>query len=336
MKRIALTLTLAASLAAPGTAHADGPMVGPIKGGDGVVSADGTMRAVALYNGRRRTTFVITEASTGRVLRAWTLPGYWGTNQIAADGTADGFSADGRTLVVGGGTVRQAGHWWTRFAVVRTHRRAVEPLRLPGSFAFDAISPDGRTMYLLQYGRADYRVRAYDLQRDRLVPGEIADPTEEDESMTGSALARVWSADRRWAYTLYVDGDNKPFIHALDTERRAARCIDLDEVPAGIDVWSLTLRWQGGLLVAGSAFAADPQTFEVVPVPAAKPSPPVAEADDGREVWPLAAAGGLVAALLLGGLLLLRHHQQRLQGGIAAVGDPAAGGGLGPKRVEDL
>ena len=36
------------------------------------------------------------------------------------------------------------------------------------------------------------------------------------------------SPDGRWAYTLYDGNGKTPFIHALDTSRSTARCIDLD------------------------------------------------------------------------------------------------------------
>jgi hypothetical protein len=45
--------------------------------------------------------------------------------------------------------------------------------------------------------------------------------------MSGTPLSRVMDADGRWAYTLYASEEH-PFVHALDTERRTAVCIDLD------------------------------------------------------------------------------------------------------------
>ena len=52
----------------------------------------------------------------------------------------------------------------TTFAVVDTRRLAVRRhLALRGDFSFDAISPDGRTMYLIEYSARDlnnYAVRA--------------------------------------------------------------------------------------------------------------------------------------------------------------------------------
>jgi hypothetical protein len=45
--------------------------------------------------------------------------------------------------------------------------------------------------------------------------------------MQGIPLRRTMSADGRFAYTLYDRPEGSPFIHALDTARGTAACIDL-------------------------------------------------------------------------------------------------------------
>ena len=74
-----------------------------------------------------------------------------------------------------------------------------------------------------------YAVRAYDMRARRLFQEPVVDPSEPDEDMSGVPLSRVSDAEGRWAYTLY-SGHEHPFVHALDTERRTAVCIDLDDV----------------------------------------------------------------------------------------------------------
>jgi hypothetical protein len=115
---------------------------------------------------------------------------------------------------------------------------------LRGYFGVDAISPSGRWLYLVHYrspsNPLDYEVRAYDLANDRLLPTPVVDPREPDEKMTGVAITRTMSADGRWAYTLYLRPGKAPFIHALDTEARAAYCVDLPTV-AESDVSSAKL-----------------------------------------------------------------------------------------------
>jgi hypothetical protein len=105
------------------------------------------------------------------------------------------------------------------------------PFELAGRYAYDALSPDGKTLYLTQYVDKDnaerYVVRAYDLEHQRLLPGRIADRTQRSWVMEGFATTRTTSADGRWVYTLFMRPGGTPFIHALDTVGRKAHCIGL-------------------------------------------------------------------------------------------------------------
>ena len=56
--------------------------------------------------------------------------------------------------------------------------------------------------------------------------------------MGGMPLSRAVSPDGRFVYTLY--GAEEPFIHALDTVGRTAKCIDLPQF-AGQDISSLRI-----------------------------------------------------------------------------------------------
>ena len=56
-----------------------------------------------------------------------------------------------------------------------------------------------------------------------------------DEKMGGLPLSRTMSADGRWAYTLYTGGE-ETFVHALDTLKGQARCIDVGSVECGVGV----------------------------------------------------------------------------------------------------
>jgi hypothetical protein len=114
---------------------------------------------------------------------------------------------------------------------------------LDGEFGFDVLSPNRRTMYVIQHrSNADlvsYVVRAYDLGTNRLLPGTIV-ATGETASMRGYPVARATSERGSWVYTLYNRGRGVPFIHALNTVRSSAVCIDLPHV-APEDIWSTRL-----------------------------------------------------------------------------------------------
>ena len=81
-----------------------------------------------------------------------------------------------------------------------------------------------------------------EVKRWRLDPRPIVDPRDTAEKMRGNPISRATSADVRLAYTLYDGGGAHPFIHALDTVRGTARCIDLDDLPASTHIWDLRLH----------------------------------------------------------------------------------------------
>jgi hypothetical protein len=133
----------------------------------------------------------------------------------------------------------------TRLLVVATRRLAVRTrITLRGWSVVDAISPDGRWLYLIDYPSADisrYEVLAYDMLTRHLLAKPIVDPHDGDEPMTGFAVTRVMSADSRWAYTLYMRPSGAPFIHALDTVGVRAVCVDLPSSLASIDIGNANL-----------------------------------------------------------------------------------------------
>jgi hypothetical protein len=148
-----------------------------------------------------------------------------------------------------------------------------EQLELRGDFSFDALSPSGSLLYLVQYvAEADptrYVVRAYDLRSGRLLPGPVVDPREPDEKMRGLPATRETSRDGRWAYTLYDGAGSHPFVHALDTVASKAVCIDLNGLAGRNDVFDfrLRLRPDGRSLTvqapSGPVAVVDTRTFRV-------------------------------------------------------------------------
>jgi hypothetical protein len=148
-------------------------------------------------------------------------------------GDVTGISADGRTIVLSGsltanGTLRPR----SSFVALDARRLAVtRTFTLPGDYSVDALSPDGSILYLIHHvgGRdiSSYRVNAYDLAAGRLLPGVIADKRQAGWTMAGYPVARAEAPGGAWVYTLYQQGDNYPFVHALDTVHRTAVCIGL-------------------------------------------------------------------------------------------------------------
>jgi hypothetical protein len=222
------------SLAVPGAAVADGlPVLGVEVGGTGVVSPSGEERYVTVPAGDGT---VVAQVSTGdgTIQSSRLLPGKLTITAVAYDASASGLSADGKTLVLIEPRKRFP-RARTRLAILdvpRLSRRATIDLR--GDFSFDAISPHGGLVYLIQYrSKTDptrYLVRAYDVRAQRLLAAPVVDPREPGEDMRGRPLSRATGRGGRWAYTLYDGAGGTPFVHALDTTRRTARCVDLDDL----------------------------------------------------------------------------------------------------------
>ena len=159
--------------------------------------------------------------------------GAFGIPLVAYDGSTGGLSRDGRRLVVYAPDSR--GRAKTRFVVLNARTLQVQGrMTLSGNFGFDALSPDGSLMYLIQLkgpgpngSGLNYDVRALNVDSGHLYPGAIVDRREPDEKMTGIPMTRVGSADATWAYTLYAKQSSGAFVHALHTTAREAFCIDL-------------------------------------------------------------------------------------------------------------
>jgi hypothetical protein len=235
MRRPLLCLVaVAGALVVAPAALGDGPLL-VNQGGAGVASHDGS-HYVTVPNGTSGTLLEKIDFAHGQVYWWMRLPGSWGTPTIG-NGIGQGLSRDGRTLVL----ASLSGPFTSpsRFLVVDPRRlKILRTIALKGSFSFDALSPDGSRLYLIQYtlgasnDLSHYIVRGYDLRTNRLMPGKIADRSEHEETMAGYALTRTTSADGRWVYTLYQKPAGEPFVHALDTIRAAAYCIDLPSSPS--------------------------------------------------------------------------------------------------------
>jgi hypothetical protein len=301
MRRLLLIGVLAASALAttstPAQACFDcGATVGPAVGGSGVAAPSGGAHYIALTG--LVTTIVAVDPSGAA--RNWsTIRGMWGVPQVANDGTTAGVPANGRTLVIEHISNRYPQRI-TRFAVLRTHSlRVTRLITLRGDFSFDAISPNGGRIYLIEHprpGLASYRVREYDVAGQRLLPRIITDPTRWGTVMHGTAVTRVSSQDGARAYTVYDKGNGHMFIHALDTVHGKAVCIDLPRVSAAAAI-GLQLRNGDKTLEVTRDGAVFQQidTTSYVMSPATAPTVPVATAPAGT-----GGGGGLPAGLLAG------------------------------------
>ncbi len=166
------------------------------------------------------------DTSVSRGASSVVVHGQYGIPTLITTGTQLGLSHD-RSLLV----LQSMNQQHSSFVVLRTSDLSVtQTISLKGSFAFDALSPNAQTLYLIEHRSSDlqhYVVRAYDLATQTLRPGRIADKTQKSWVMQGWPTSRVATADGRWVYTLYTNPGGYPFIHALDTMRGVAHCVGI-------------------------------------------------------------------------------------------------------------
>jgi hypothetical protein len=317
----------AACVPASSAAAAGPPLPSSASGKAGAVAPGGGERLITRRHGDDTLVLALRRADR-QVLRSRRIDGPWRVAPVAFDGATTGLSADGRVLVLARPD-RSFPPTETRLAVLDARTLIVRrEIALPGFFTMDAISPDGRWLYLIQYAGEDvldYRVRALDTTSGRLASRNVVDPRQPGEQMGGLPFTRAVSRDGRWAYTLYGGGE-ETFIHALDTVRQTAACIDLEMLSPDSDLTGYHLRVSpdgdlirvrdsGGNLVA----TVDARTFavsepgETRPAAADPPAQPRAGAapagDTSGFPWPALAALAVLAGL--GGVAVARLRRHR-------------------------
>jgi WD40 repeat protein len=210
----------------------------------GQLSADGRrFFAARVVSGTTRISGY--DGLTGRAMGSWTLPGSWWLARTSSSGRW-------LALVRSGNNVKA-----TSFAVVDAQRRVVaHRLRLAKRWDVDAISRDGKRLFLVQWfpskNTPSYGIRLYDLVHSRLAEVPVK---SQDASMVGTPWTAVASADGRRLLTLYVTPSGGSFVHALDLRAGTATCIDLPD--KNVDLGSLgayttVLSGDGGTLFAAN------------------------------------------------------------------------------------
>jgi hypothetical protein len=274
MKKLLLLLLIAAGMTSGGVRANGSPYSPGLAYAWPGVAADGVHYVT--FGPSRWTAVAAVRARDGRVLRTGAVKGFYAVPLVTYNGVAGGLSGDGRSLVLGSYGPMPGQPGTTRFAVLSTRTLALRrQIVLDGSWSFDAVSPDASTLFLTEHIRGGdeplYRIRALDARSGQL-GGAIVDRLENERDMTGAPVARATSAEGRWAYTLYARRGSEPFVHALDTVRRQAFCIDLPLELAYGRQWALRLRLAKGatlevLSQRGAALTAvSLERLEVVPV----------------------------------------------------------------------
>ncbi len=273
-KSFVAVLVIAAVLALAQASFAVGPSL-PGLDKETITASDGAVAYyVDLAKGGEAT--VVQKRSRGRVLASLSLTNGWGIQMADLGGQVTGLSPNGRVLVLTdniepNGAIRVT----SQFAVIDTATMKIRTvLRLHGDYSVDALSPDGRFLYLIHHLAAknatSYQVQGYDLRAHRMLPGVIADKRQAGWTMEGFPISRATTKSGDWVFTFYQMNDNYPFVHALDTVHHVAVCIG---IPAD---WTKNAAWisaahvslAGGKLVIATRhgtvrYLLDTKTFKV-------------------------------------------------------------------------
>jgi len=225
-RRLGLCLVILGALVVVPSASAAFPGPYAVQGGQGVKSNDASLRYIAF--GLGALTVVRANKTDNSTVMSRTVKGTFGVPMLSPSGPGEGMFRDGSTFVL-----QTTGfHPLTQFLFLRTKDLSTAAsIKLRGVFAFDALSPNGKMLYLIQHTTVQdvshYIVRAYDLQARKLLPGRVADKTQTSWIMQGWAVSRATSASGRWVYTLYANQGGTPFVHALDTVHGVAHCVGI-------------------------------------------------------------------------------------------------------------
>jgi hypothetical protein len=223
---------------------------------------------------------VVNEITVQPDLPAWrsrSVEGAWRLPSIGLDPLPVGVANDGSTIM--NSTIvlveadAPAGATTSRFAVL-VRGEPARIIELPGALEFDALSPDGSILYVVEHlpgpPEGHYQVRAVDLQGGVMREAVIADKRNLGSSMAGWPITQA-THPSGVVFTLYR-GAMHPFIHALNTREAWAVCLDLPEIghqdaDAALD-WGIAQSADGRGIFAvnatlGLAAAIDPGELSV-------------------------------------------------------------------------
>jgi hypothetical protein len=231
---------------------------------------------------------------TGKTVGQMTIPVAFVLPDLGYSGLTSGLSPNGQWLALISHGKRSGSTVVTGFLVGSSSlTSAFKQLQLDGDYDFDAISNDGKSLYLIQrLGEpGHYQVRLYDMATQSLAAQPVVDKREPDEPMNGVRGDSAADPLGNYVYTVYVR-DGGPFIHALPLGEPIAWCIDLPAKSAG----DMERQWRWALAVSrdgSTLYAANPMEGSIAVL---TPGEPPKIARTGKLA--MNNGGGLIAGLI--------------------------------------
>ena len=260
-----------------------------------------------------RTTVRGLDPATGAEQVAFVLDGRWSVP--AAYGPApSGLSANAKWMVLVAPPHTTGATMVNRFAVVDlATKRLDRVVTADGDVSFDAVSDDGRNLYLVEHlvPAPRYAVRVASFSGAGLRDGILGQiKTAEPEVMNGLYHASV-AVGGDWFLSLYSNPGRGPFIHALNTTQLYAQCIlNMPDVSVALrPAWSMVLdpkrprlyavNGAGGVVseVDTAALKVLRSTIDLAPAAATlltAPVHPAALSPDGTRIYAAGERGVLV------------------------------------------
>jgi outer membrane protein assembly factor BamB len=237
---------------------------------DGSPSFDrSTLYATEEANGATQTVVRRIDLASERELGSFTLDGTY--HAIWTEGGQTALSRDGRHLALSIYPYKLDGDWVTGLKVVDAGSGAIEAtldLKAQATYGFIAMSPDGKSLYLNQFGEGATGLRVFDVPSSTLLPATaVVGATKQN----GFRSAPVFSQDGRWMFTLDAGGqgnctsfdgprctptpEEQPHVLALDLVARRVVSVPLPMEQKSSDfekylLWSLAVAPDGGTVYA--------------------------------------------------------------------------------------
>jgi hypothetical protein len=249
------------------------------------------------------------EPSSGQTLAQTSIPGGFFLPDLTGLGPTAGLSPNGRWLTLTRQLFEQHGTTTSVLIGDSSLSQPFKHIELTGDFSFDALSNDGKSLYLIEkmQDANHYRVRLYNMADHSLMPGAVVDKREPNEPMNGIRGSSLAAPGGGHVYTVYLR-DQGPFIHALSLSDPFAFCVDLPSKGASDlerqSAWSLAISGDGsrlyavnGLLGTVSVFTTgDPpkvvRTATLPPSPVGLSSPFTLNAEAKGQIFGGAAVSG--------------------------------------------
>ena len=245
---------------------------------DGVLTPDGgSVYWTEPSDGGRKTAIHRTSLATGAELGSFVLDGDLRLAGLPGTFEASGAGAqltrDGRLLALARPPSKVESDWITDIAVADVRAGATVAtahFRGASTYGFVAMAPDGRTLFVEQYGNGATRTRALDL-----ATGTLVDPAGSGLVSNGMRTPGVTSPDGRWLYR--VDAGNPttnctssdslasctpngtaPYVIAVDLSARRAVRVPLSPRSSPPD-WERNMLWSIAMTPDGATiYAANP------------------------------------------------------------------------------